>query len=318
MTTLSHYLMTNLKESAHQQELNLIISDLANVGKKIFHEVQRSGLLDLHGAAGAQNVHEDEVQKLDERSNELVKEVLSSNEHVIGLASEEEPDVVDVSEGKESGYLVAFDPLDGSSNIDINMPIGTIFSVLPSAGDIANDFLQAAEKQLAAGYILYGSSTVLVFSTGKGVDEFTLDPDTGEFVLTTENISIPKDTGYISYNPYVLPKMDEKRAEAYNNLTQQTGRSMRWVGAMVADIHRTLLKGGFFAYPSVGTDGNYKGKLRMQYEAKPLGWLVEQAGGRCLLDGQPVGTLKSTELHQKVSVEMGDTGTMQLFESFLD
>lgn len=316
MKSLSHYLLTHLDGHEHQDELNLIISDIAEIGKKIAHEVQRSGLLDLHGAAGGQNVHDDEVQKLDERTNEIMKDMLAGNEHVIGLASEEEEDVVDVSAGKTHGYLVAFDPLDGSSNIDINMPVGTIFSVLPS-DDVKTGFLQPSGKQVAAGYVLYSSSTVLVFSVGKGVHEFTLDPDSGEFLLTSENIRIPENTGYIAYNPYVLPKMDPKKAEAYRELSSETARSMRWVGAMVADIHRTLIKGGFFAYPSVGKNGDYKGKLRLQYEAKPLAWLVEQAGGKALLNDKPANELKSVELHEKVSVEMGDAGTMKLFEKLL-
>ncbi len=317
MKTLSHYLLEHLKGYENQRELDLIISDIADLGKKISHEVQRSGLLDLHGAAGGQNVHDDEVQKLDERTNDLAKEILGVNEHIIGLASEEEEDVVDVSDGKKSGYLAAFDPLDGSSNIDTNMPVGTIFSILPSTGDIKNDFLQPSGAQVAAGYILYSSSTVLVFSVGSGVHEFTLDPDSGDFLLTNENITIPENAGYIAYNPYVLPNMPEDRAEAYRQLVLQTGRSMRYVGAMVADVHRTLLKGGFFAYPSVGSKGNYKGKLRLQYEAKPLGWLMEQAGGKTLLDGLAISELEPKELHQKVSVEMGDAGVMKLFEKLL-
>ncbi|HYF97190.1 MAG TPA: class 1 fructose-bisphosphatase [Patescibacteria group bacterium] len=318
MKNLSHYLLEHLDGHEIQEELSLIISDIASAGKKISHEVQRSGLLDLHGASGGQNIHDEEVQKLDEHSNSIVKDMLAENEYVIGLASEEEDDVVDVSDGKKSGYLVAFDPLDGSSNIDTNMPIGTIFSVLPSSGDIAKDFLQPAGKQVSAGYVLYGSSTVIVFSVGRGVHEFTLDPDSGEFVLTSENIKMPENTGYISYNPYVLPNMAPKRAEAYRQLVAQTGRSMRYVGAMVADVHRTLMKGGFFAYPAVGKDGNYKGKLRMQYEAKPLGWLIEQAGGKALLNNKLVNEAQPTELHQKVSVELGDVGTMKLFQSLAD
>lgn len=317
MKSLSDYLSTRLHGREHQDELNLIISDIAEVGKKISYQVQRSGLLDLHGAAGGQNIHEDEVQKLDEHTNEIAKEILGANEYIVGLASEEEDNVVDVSAGKKHGYLVAFDPLDGSSNIDTNMPIGTIFSVLPSENDIEKDFLQPAGEQIAAGYVLYGSSTVLVFSVGQGVHEFTLEPDSGDFMLTNEDIKIPENSGYIAYNPYVLPNMDPVRAEAYKALSDKTARSMRWIGCMVADIHRTLFKGGFFAYPSVGKDGKYIGKLRLQYEAKPLGWLVEQAGGRALLDGMPINDLKPQELHQKVSVEVGDAGTMKLFESFI-
>lgn len=293
------------------------MSDIASIGKKIAHEVQRSGLLGLHGSASGKNVHDEEVQKLDERSNEIVKDILGSNERIVALASEEEEDVVDVSNGKKNGYIVAFDPLDGSSNIDINMPVGTIFSVLPSKGNSSEGFLQPASAQLAAGYVLYGSSTVLVFSIGKGVHEFTLDPDNGEFILTNENIRLPKNTGYIGYNPYVLAQMAPKQAEAYRQLSDQTARSMRWVGAMVADVHRMLFKGGFFGYPAVGKDGDYKGKLRLQYEAKPLGWLIEQADGRALLNGQPINQIRPKSLHEKVSVEMGDEATMKLFESFI-
>lgn len=315
--TLSHYLLNHLDGTETQKELSLIIADIASAGREIAHNVQRSGLLDLHGAAGGENIHSEEVQKLDETSNELVKDFLSENEHILALASEEEEDVVDCSDGKKSGFIAAFDPLDGSSNIDINMPVGTIFSVLPTTGNFKEDFLQPAKFQVAAGYVLYGSSTVLVFSVGKGVHEFTLDPETGEFILTNENITMPKSAGYIAYNPYVLYQMLPARSEAYRQLVEQTGQSMRYVGAMVADVHRTLMKGGFFAYPAVGKDGSYKGKLRMQYEAKPLGWLVEQAGGKALLDGKPVDEVLPNELHQKVSVELGDKGTMQLFEKLL-
>lgn len=314
---LSHYLLNHLDGSESQKELSLILSDIASAGREIAHSVQRSGLLNLHGAAGGENIHAEEVQKLDEASNDIVKEILADNEHILALASEEEEDVVDCSSGKKTGFIVAFDPLDGSSNIDINMPVGTIFSVLPTTGNFKEDFLQPAKHQVTAGYILYSSSTVMVFSAGQGVHEFTLDPETGEFILTNENIMMPKNTGYIAYNPYVLYQMLPARAEAYRQLVEQTGQSMRYVGAMVADVHRTLMKGGFFAYPSVGKDGDYKGKLRMQYEAKPLGWLAEQAGGKALLNGKPANDIKPEKLHQKVSVELGDSGIMELFEQLL-
>lgn len=315
--TLSHYILKYLGGSEIKDEVSLIISDLADIGKEISHSVQRSGLLDLHGAAGGQNVHSEEVQKLDELSNGIMKKILSANDHVLGLASEEEEGVVDVANGKKSGFIVAFDPLDGSSNIDINGPVGTIFSVLPTTGDLENDFMQSGKHQVAGGYILYSSSTVLVFSIGEGVHEFTFDPKKNEFILTNENIKIPQNKGYISYNTSLLMKMEPKRAAAYRSMIDETDCSMRYIGAMVADVHRTLLKGGFFAYPAVRKNGEYKGKLRFQYEAKPLGWLMEQAGGRALLNGKPVNDVTSNELHQRVSVEMGDAGTMNLFERLL-
>lgn len=314
---LSHYLMKHLDGSEIKNELSLIVSDIAAAGKQISHNVQRSGLIGLHGAAGGENIQGEEVQKLDENSNNIVKDTLGQNEFILAIASEEEDTIVDVSEGKSKGFLAAFDPLDGSSNIDVNMPIGTIFSVLQTTGDFEKDFLQPASQQVAGGYILYGSSTVIVFSIGDGVHEFTLDPDNGEFVLTNENIKIPENSGYISYNPYVLPNMKPEIAKAYQGLTDQTARSMRYVGSMVADVHRTFFKGGFFAYPATKKDDKYVGKLRMQYEAKPLGWLIEQAGGVSLINGKPVYDVVSTELHERVSVELGDAGTMALYKSIL-
>jgi len=314
--TLSHYLLSLIEKDEITNELSLIISDIATIGKEISHNVQRSGLLGLHGAAGGKNIHSEEVQKLDEATNEIMKGILSANEHMLALASEEEQGVVDCSNGKTSGFIAAFDPLDGSSNIDVNMPVGTIFSVLPTTGDFEKDFLQSAEHQVAGGYVLYSSSTIFVFSVGKGVHEFTLDPETGDFILTNEAITIPKNAGYISYNPYVLAQMDPARAEAYRRIGDETARSMRYVGAMVADVHRTFCKGGFFGYPAIGRDGTYKGKLRLQYEAKPLAWLTEQAGGRALINGRPINDIQGEDLHQKVSVELGDEGTMTLFESF--
>lgn len=314
MITLSHYLLEQLE---NEKELGLIIADIAAIGKEISHQVQRSGLLELHGAAGGKNVHSEEVQKLDMASNDIMKGILAKNEHLLAIASEEEESIVDCSEGKTSGFIAAFDPLDGSSNIDTNMPVGTIFSVLPTTGDFENDLLQPASKQVAGGYVLYSSSTIFVFSIGKGVHEFTLDPDTGEFILTTENIKMPTNSGYISYNPYVLPQMETSRAQAYRQLSNETARSMRYVGAMVADVHRTLIKGGFFAYPAVGRDGIFKGKLRLQYEAKPMGWLIEHAGGRALIDGKPVNEVVGETLHQTVGTELGDAGTMEQFERLL-
>lgn len=311
--TLTHYLAENAKD----KKLALVIEELASASKQIVHAVQRSGLLGLHGAAGGQNVHSDEVQKLDEFSNEAIKNALSTSEHVLALASEEEADMVNVSAGKNSGFVVAFDPLDGSSNIDVNMPVGTIFSILPAGDDLEASLLQPADKQLAAGYWLYSSSTVMVFSLGKAVVEFTLDPETGDFVLTNDNIRIPKNAGYISYNSANLPLMEPGRAKAYKELLGRSGLSIRYVGAMVGDVHRTLLKGGFFAYPAVGKKGKYQPKLRLQYEGKPLGWLIERAGGKALLDGQPINNLKPKSLHQKVAIEFGDAGVMKLLAELI-
>ncbi len=303
-------LLSDYLSKQSDNRLVFVISDLAEAGKQISQAVQRSGLLGLHGAAGSQNIHDEQVQKLDEFSNQAIKDTLAANKYVLALASEEEENIVDVSKAKEDGLVVAFDPLDGSTNIDINMPVGTIFSILPSSENLEKSFLQPANKQLAAGYFLYSSSTVLVLSLGDKVVEFTLDPESGDWLLTNEDIRIPKSSGYVSYNTANLPNMEVGLSEAYAKLLTGSGLGMRYVGAMVGDVHRTLLKGGFFAYPAV--DG--KPKLRMQYECKPLGWLIERAGGKALINGQSLNEFESTDLHQKVAIEIGDAGTMGLFE----
>lgn len=314
--TLSHYLIDHLDDSEYQQELNMIISDIASAGKLIAHEVAKSGLLDLHGAAGGTNVHDEEVQKLDERSNEIFKNCLSDNKNIVGLASEEEKTHIDVSNGQTTGFLVAFDPLDGSSNIDINASVGTIFSILPSWVDIAQDFLQPGSSQLASGYVLYGSSTVLVFTAGSGVHEFTLDPDDGEFKLTQENIKIPETSKYISYNEANNPKFDKSETAAIQKLFKETDSSARYIGALVADFHRTLMKGGIFLYPAIKKGNGYYGKLRIQYEVKPLAQVIEQAGGMALINNERATKVKSDELHEKVPFVFGDKKTVKQYQSY--
>lgn len=313
--TLSHYLLTHLKDSEIQAELNLIISDIADCGKKISHEVQRSGLLNLHGAAGGENVHDEEVQKLDDRANDIMKKVLSSNENIIGLASEEEKDIVDVSNGKVTGFIIAFDPLDGSSNIDINGTVGTIFSVLPSWSDIQKDFLQPGNAQLASGYVLYSSSTVLIFTVGKGVHEFTLDPDDGEFYLTQENIQVPNTSKYISYNEGHKAKFRNSESAAINKLLKD-GLSARYTGALVADFHRTILKGGIFLYPAVKKGDGYVGKLRMQYEVKPLAHVIDEAGGMALVNNENAVDVAPDELHEKCPFVFGDKKTVKKYQEY--
>lgn len=310
--TLSHFLAEHLSDSEIRSELGLIISDIALIGKKISHQVQRSGLLDLHGAVGEKNVHDDDVQKLDHAANDICKSVLADNQHIIGLASEEEESVVETGDGKLSGFIVAFDPLDGSSNIDINGLVGSIFSVLPSWSNIMTDFLQPGRSQLASAYVLYGSSTVLVFTVGNGVYEFTLDPDDGEFVLTGEDVKIPSTGKYVSYNEGNIPKLRASEAEAIRKLFGKNV-SGRYAGALVADFHRTLLKGGIFLYPAVKKDGGYIGKLRMQYEVKPLAHIMEQAGGLSIINNVNATEVASDELHEKVPFVFGDEPTVNRY-----
>lgn len=313
--TLSQYLLRHLEDSEIQKELSIIISDIVVASKKIDRLVQRSGLLDLHGSAGSQNVHDEDVQKLDEQANIILKEVLATNESIVGLASEEDKDIIDVSGGNATGFIVAFDPLDGSSNIDINGPVGTIFSVLPSWDDVREGFLQPGRAQLASGYVLYGSSTVLVFTVGKGVHEFTLDPEVGEFVLTQENIKLPEKGQYISYNEANRAKFRKSEARAIKKMFND-GLSARYIGALVADFHRTLLKGGIFLYPAVEVGEGYRGKLRLQYEVKPLAQIIEQAGGMALINNETATEVASDELHERVPFVFGDRKTVLRYQEY--
>jgi fructose-1,6-bisphosphatase I len=300
---LSHYLFEQTSEDKRQAAS--IILDIAIVAKQISHEVQRSGLLNLHGRVGVENVQGEEVQILDERCNNYMKEQLAANEHVVVLASEEDEYVVVA--GKGNGFAVAFDPLDGSSNIDVNASIGTIFSVLPAEQPNEAAFLQPGKNQVAAGYVLYGSSTVLVFTFGDNrVLEFTLDPDRGDFLQTSANIKIPKSGGYISFNAAMLSQMKPDDEMRFRTMLYEDGRSSRYIGAMVADVHRTLLKGGLFAYPEVKTSDQYRGKLRLQYEVKPLGWLFTQAGGVAFIGDVPCNEYQPTALHERVGVVFGE------------
>jgi fructose-1,6-bisphosphatase I len=300
---LSHYLFEEVGED--RQTVASVVLDIAIAAKQISHEVQRSGLLSLHGAVGSENVQGEEVQILDERSNTYLKEQLAANEYVVVLASEEEENIVVTGEGK--GFAVAFDPLDGSSNIDINASIGSIFSILPAEEPNEAAFLQPGNNQVAAGYVLYGSSTVIVFTLGdNNVLEFTLDPDRGDFMQTATNIHIPKTGGYISFNPAMLPQMKPDEEARFRTMLYEDGRSSRYIGAMVADVHRTLLKGGLFAYPEVKKGGEYRGKLRLQYEVKPLGWLFTQAGGVAFIGDVPCNEFQPTSLHERVGVVFGE------------
>ncbi|HEY1085269.1 MAG TPA: class 1 fructose-bisphosphatase [Candidatus Saccharimonadales bacterium] len=299
-TELSHYFHTL---AGSDPDVVSVIMDIASASKRISHEVERSGLYELHGTVGATNIQGEEVQILDDRCNQVVKDYLMSNNSVAALASEEEDDVVPCN--KSGRLAVAFDPIDGSSNIDINASVGTIFSILPADSQDESVFLQPSGRQLGAGYVLYGSSTVLVFSLGDGiVTEFTLDPDNGDYFQTIESIKVPKSGGFVSFNPSLLPKLRPADEEKYRSMLYDDERSHRYIGAMVADVHRTLLKGGVFAYPEFRKDTEYVGKLRMQYEVKPLGWLFEQAGGKAMIGDIPCGEFQPAALHERVPIEL--------------
>ncbi|MEK7059964.1 MAG: class 1 fructose-bisphosphatase [Patescibacteria group bacterium] len=314
--TLQLYLLEELGDHPEKIELIMMMADIATIGKLISASTNRTGLTDVRGLADSTNIQDETQAKLDIYTNDLCKTYLSGTGLFAAIASEEEDTVVDLK-NPEGKYVIAFDPLDGSSNIDVNVGVGTIFSVHKKLDDVpAGDekqFLQKGSDQVLAGYVLYGSSTVLVFSWGDGVHEFTLDNDLGEFVLSNDHVKIPDDHPYYSFNESYASYISADD-QAYLAKVKAATKRLRFVGAFVSDFHRNLLKGGLFFYPALDTSGgqNYKGKLRLNYEVKPLAFLAEQAGGSAVAEGQRILDIVPTELHQRVSVTIGNTDLVNL------
>ncbi len=297
-------------------ELTGLLNELIVAAKIISAEVNMAGLADILGQSGKTNIQGEEVQKLDVFANQTIKRRMEQCGYICVMASEEEDDIIPVLDGYEGKYTVAFDPLDGSSNIDVNVSIGTIFSIHRRKSDDKqgnkDDLLQKGRDQVAAGYIIYGSSTMLVYTTGEGVHGFTLDPSVGEFFLSHPNITIPSRSPYYSVNEaYSKYWYDNTRAyiDHLKELDYQGKRSysLRYIGSLVADFHRNLIKGGVFLYArdKKSTD-KPEGKLRLLYEAAPLALVVEQAGGRAVTDdGRDILDIEPHDLHQRVPLIIG-------------
>jgi len=316
--TLTQYLLREAVDHPERRDLVMIMSDFATIGKFISRETNRAGLVDVLGPIGQVNIQGEQVQKLDVLANEQCKNYLRETGHFAALASEEEETVVDMgTHGENAQYVIAFDPLDGSSNIDVNVSIGTIFSVHCRILDIPRtdekQFLQLGRNQMLAGYLLYGSSTVLVFSFGDGVHEFTLDQALGEFLLSRERIQIPDKCEIYSVNETNAPFMREKDRKFIDYLKYEKKCGTRYIGSLVADIHRNLKKGGIFLYPEVDKDGTekYKGKLRLNYEAKPMAFLVEQAGGLATNGRQHILDIIPNELHERSALIIGNKDVVE-------
>lgn len=322
--TLAQFLIDDLKEYPKHQELSEIIAEIAMVGKEISHHTNKAGLVEILGAASGQNTSGDQVQKLDVFANELCKKIFRESKHFAAMASEEEETAVDMGgENKEAKYIIAFDPLDGSSNIDVNVSIGTIFSIhekLPEykATD-PRQFFQLGKDQVLAGYILYGSSTVLIFSYGNGkVHEFTLDPDTGDFFLSNEAIRVPEKCKYYSVNESYTQYFTSKDREFIAYLKKEKRCSARYIGSLVSDFHRNLIKGGIFLYPALDKEGTgtYKGKLRLIYELKPMAFLLDNAGGLASNGSENILDIKPNELHERAAIFMGNSDVVQKYLQF--
>ena len=305
-------------------QLSAILYDIALAAKMIASKVRRAGLVDILGSMDHQNVQGEIQQKLDVFANETIIKAMDHTGRLCAMASEEEAEIINIPDQFRCGnYVLLFDPLDGSSNIDVNVPVGTIFSVMRKitrgARGEMEDMLQPGRRQVAAGYVIYGSSTMLVYTTGQGVHGFTLDPSIGEFLLSHPNIHIPRRGRYLSVNDSYEQYWDEGTRSLmcrYRGLEgERRAMSVRYVGSLVADFHRNLLGGGVFAYPS--NKKAPRGKLRLLYEANPLAFIVEQAGGAATDGKCRILDISPDELHQRTPLFIGSKSDVDLVSQTL-
>ncbi|GAB3629383.1 Fructose-1,6-bisphosphatase class 1 [Pandoraea terrae] len=321
--TLTQYLIEQQREFNNiPAELRLLIEVVARACKSISHAVSKGALGGVLGSAGSENVQGEVQKKLDVISNEILLEANEWGGHLAAMASEEMEDVFHIPNRYPKGeYLMMFDPLDGSSNIDVNVSIGTIFSVLRCPDNVTEateqDFLQPGTQQVAAGYAVYGPQTVLVLTTGHGVHCFTLDREMGSWVLTQENMRIPEDTKEFAINAsnsrHWYPPVQRYVGEMLDGKDGVRGKdfNMRWIASMVADVHRILNRGGVFMYPADKREPDKPGKLRLMYEANPMAMIVEQAGGAATNGKQRILDVQPTKLHERVAVFLGSKNEVE-------
>ena len=305
-------------------ELTDLLTDVAFAAKLVRREVVRAGLVDILGFAGSTNVQVEEVKKLDLFANEKIISAIGQHGRFAIMGSEENEGVIIPPKNESGSYALLFDPLDGSSNIDVNVSVGTIFSIFKLKGDdpgkaSISDCLQHGYEQVAAGYVIYGSSVVMVYTTGHGVHGFTYDPTIGEFLLSHENIVTPKSGKYYSINEGSYAQFNEGTKRYLDYIKEEdkaTNRpySTRYIGSLVADFHRNLLTGGIFIYPP--TTKHTNGKLRLMYEANPLAFICEQAGGRATNGRDRILDIQPTELHQRTPLYIGSVDDVVIAEEF--
>jgi fructose-1,6-bisphosphatase I len=315
--SLSRYLVEQQRDKGHiPADLRLLLEVVARACKSISHAVNKGALGGVLGSAESENVQGEVQKKLDIIANEVLLEANEWGGHLAAMASEEMDSIYLVPNRYPQGeYLLMFDPLDGSSNIDVNVSIGTIFSVLKKTdggqGVTEQDFLQPGKQQVAAGYCVYGPQTTLVLTVGDGVAMFTLDREQGSFVLTQENVQVPPDTKEFAINMSNMRHWDEPVRryidECLEGKDGPRGKdfNMRWIASMVADVHRILTRGGVFMYPWDKREPHKPGKLRLLYEANPMSWLIEQAGGAATNGKERILDLQPSQLHERVSVVLG-------------
>jgi fructose-1,6-bisphosphatase I len=325
--TLTRYLIEQQRANGRiPPELRLLLEVVARACKRISHAVNKGALGGVLGSAESENVQGEVQKKLDIIANDVLIEANEWGGHLAAMASEEMDEILPVPNRYPQGeYLLLFDPLDGSSNIDVNVSIGTIFSVLKKQGDdpskvepvSTQDFLQKGSQQVAAGYCVYGPQTTLVLTVGDGVVMFTLDRDQGSFVLTNDKVQIPEDTKEFAINMsnmrhWAAPvKRYVDECLAGKEGVRGKDFNMRWIASMVADVHRIMTRGGIFMYPWDKREPNKPGKLRLMYEANPMSWLIEQAGGAATNGTQRILDIQPSQLHERVSVILGSKNEVE-------
>ena len=323
-TTLTRFIIEEQRKYPEATgDFTELLTELTTASKLVAREVNQAGLAEFLGLSGRTNVHGEAVQRLDEFANSTIIKMVDHTGHLAGLASEEMEDIYLIPEKHPTGkYILLFDPIDGSSNIDVNVSIGTIFSIYRkknSGPASVDDFLLKGVEQLCAGYIIYGSSTMLVYTTCQGVHGFTLDPTIGEFLLSHENMTIPpmgktysaNEGNYLLWDHGIQRYIDYLKAE-----DRASGRpyKARYIGSLVSDFHRNLLTGGIFLYP--GDSRSPQGKLRLLYEASPLALIAEQAGGRASTGRRRILDIQPRELHQRVPLIIGSAEDVKQAEKF--
>ncbi|OBT16747.1 fructose-bisphosphatase [Vibrio sp. UCD-FRSSP16_10] len=329
LRTLGEFIVEKQNDfPAASGELSSLLSSISLAAKIVHREINKAGLVDITGAAGAENIQGEAQQKLDVLANDTFKSALEARDQVCGIASEEEDEAVSFASARNlnAKYVVLMDPLDGSSNIDVNVSVGTIFSIYRRISPIGSptekeDYLQPGTEQVASGYVIYGSSTMLVYTTGAGVHGFTYDPSIGVFCLSHESMTIPNEGKVYSINEgnYVKFPLGVKKYIKYcQEEDTPTNRpyTSRYIGSLVSDFHRNLLMGGIFLYPS--TRSYPMGKLRLLYECNPMAFLMEQAGGRATDGEKRIMEVKPTELHQRVPFFVGSNAMIETLHGFIE
>jgi len=326
MTVTEHILEKQRENPEATGAFTRLLSELIVAAKIISREVNKAGIVDILGYAGRQNIQEEDVQKLDEFSNRTIIERMSHIGQLCVMASEENADIIQIpSRYPKGNYVLIYDPLDGSSNIDVNVSIGTIFSIhrkISSHEDgTLSDVLQPGYKQVAAGYFIYGSSTMMVYTTGEGVHGFTLFPGIGEFLLSHENIRIPERGRIFSVNESNYNYWSDgvrRLVDYFKSPDTKPPYTARYIGSLVSDFHRNLLKGGIFMYPADTKDHKKPhGKLRLMCEANPLAFVVKEAGGYASTLEKPILEIEPEELHQRVPLFIGSKEDVELAERYV-